>query len=432
MDAPQDWVPIDILILSNGPGEVMTWVRPVVQALRSQYFPNSDQTRISVILSPCPHASGQEAEVVRRFPEVNRVQGADAFWPFLLWGKTEQHWEWRKKGVVLFLGGDQFSAVAIGKRLGYKIVTYVEWEARWLRWIDGCGVTQASEVLKAPAKFQSKIYAVGDLISEAQVLQPLAGSIDHALNLPPETELVGFLPGSKAMKLSVLMPLGMAIADYLHKTRPQAQFIIPVAPTLTLNELSRYADPALNPYFEIMHGCKATLVEPADGLPYLLTPNGARVLLWIRVPAYDLLVHCQLCVTTVGANTAELASLAVPMLVILPTQQLDIMRAWDGIPGLLANLPLLGTVFAKLINAWALRQGLGLRAWPNIWAGKEIVPEWIGYLSPKPVGDRIAALLDQPAQLKQMQHELKQVRGQHGAAQRLGALVKKVLEDEKP
>ena len=26
--------PVDILILSNGPGEVTTWVRPVVRALR--------------------------------------------------------------------------------------------------------------------------------------------------------------------------------------------------------------------------------------------------------------------------------------------------------------------------------------------------------------------------------------------------------------
>lgn len=409
----------------------MTWVRPVVQALRSHDFPNPAEARISVILSPCPHASGQEAEVLRGFSEVNRVQEPEHFWSFLLWGKTAENWDWRTKGVVLFLGGDQFFAVAIGKRLGYKIVTYAEWTARWLRWIDGCGVTQAEAIDKVPARFRPKVHVVGDLIAEAQVLEPLAQPIEQMLELPLGTEVVGFLPGSKSMKLSVLLPLGMAIANHLHKTRPQTQFIIPVAPTLTLKELSRYADPDLNPYFEIMHGCKATLVEPTEELPYLLTPNGARVLLWIRVPAYDLLTHCQLCVTTVGANTAELASLAVPMLVILPTQQLDIMRAWDGIPGLLANLPLLGTVFAKLINAWALRQGLGLRAWPNIWAEKEIVPEWIGHLSPEPVGDRIKSLLDQPAQLKQMQIDLKKVRGQPGAAQRLAALAKKVLQDEK-
>lgn len=429
MNLVEDLGPIDVLILSNGPGEVMTWVRPVVQALRSQFPLAAAPLRISVVLSPCPHASGQESEVAKGFPEVDRVQGPDAFWPFLLWGKTAQNWQWHTKGVVVFLGGDQFFAVALGKRLGYKIVTYAERTPRWLHWIDGCGVTHKSAALQTPAQFRTKVHVVGDLIAEAQVLTPGRETMEHLARLPLGTELVGLLPGSKSVKLSLLMPLGMAIADYLHQIRPQTQFVIPVAPTLTLAEISRYADPALNPYFAAVQGCRATLVEPARGLPYLETANGTRVLLWLRSPAYDLLTQCQLCITTVGANTAELASLAVPMLVLLPTQQLDLMRAWDGIPGLLANLPLLGTGFAKLINAWVLRQGLGLKAWPNIWAGREIVPEWVGHLLPKPVGDRIANLLNNPAELEKMRQALKQVRGEPGAAQRLAALVQVVLED---
>jgi hypothetical protein len=427
MDLVKDSPPIDILILSNGPGEVMTWVRPVVEALRSPAFAHLAQARISVILAPCPHASGQEAEVVKGFPEVDRVQGVDGFWPFLLGGKTEQNWDWHPQGVVLFLGGDQFSAVVAGKRLGYKIVTYVEWTVRWLQWIDGCGVTQLSEKLKAPVKFQSKIHVVGDLIAEAQALQPLTKPIAQILNLPADTEVVGLLPGSKSMKLSLLLPMGMAIANYLHHIRPQVQLIVPVAPTLKLPDLCRYVNPTLNAAFEAVQGARATLVEPQEGLPYLLTENGARVLLWQRVPAYDLMAHCQLCITTVGANTAELASLAVPMLVLLPTQQLDAMRAWDGIPGLLANLPLLGTGFAKLINTWVLKQGLGLKAWPNIWAGREIVPEWVGHILPVAVGDRLVILLNNPTELEQMRISLKQVRGEPGAAQRLAALVDGVL-----
>jgi hypothetical protein len=431
MDLVKNSSPIDILILSNGPGEVMTWVRPVVQALRSPTFPRLAQARISVILAPCPHASGQEAEVVKGFPEVDRVQGADGFWSFLLWGETQQNWDWRTKGVVLFLGGDQFSAVAAGKRLGYKIVTYVEWTARWLQWIDGCGVTQTSEKLKAPAKFQAKIHVIGDLIAEAQVLQPLTEPVSQILNLTAGAELVGLLPGSKSMKLSLLLPMGMAIAHYLHQIRPQVQMIIPVAPTLKLPELCRYVDPILNTSFDAVRGAQATLVEPKEGLPYLLTDNGARVLLWQRVPAYELMAHCKLCITTVGANTAELASLAVPMLVLLPTQQLDAMRAWDGIPGLLANLPLVGKGFAKLINAWILKQGLGLKAWPNIWAGREIVPEWVGHILPEAVGDRIVTLLNNPAELEQMRTSLKQIRGEPGAAQRLATLVEETLSQKR-
>ena len=39
--------PVDILILSNGPGEVTTWVRPVVKALREQLGHDVYQVRIS-------------------------------------------------------------------------------------------------------------------------------------------------------------------------------------------------------------------------------------------------------------------------------------------------------------------------------------------------------------------------------------------------
>ena len=57
---PDTIQPIDIIILSNGPGEVTTWVRPVVQALREKLGIDRVQVRISVVLSPCPNASGRE------------------------------------------------------------------------------------------------------------------------------------------------------------------------------------------------------------------------------------------------------------------------------------------------------------------------------------------------------------------------------------
>lgn len=427
MNSTPNLEPIDLLILSNGPGEVMTWVRPVAQALRLRF--GEGRARLSVVLSPCPHASGQEASVLRGFHEVDRVQEPEGFWPFLLWGKTQARWDWRSRGVVLFLGGDQFFAVAIGKRLGYKIVTYAEWEARWLSLVDACGVAHATLLPKIPARFQSKVQVVGDLIAEAQTLNPSIEPISQMLQLSPKTELVGLLPGSKAAKLTLGLPLGLAIAAYLHQIRPQVQVIIPVASTLTLTDLSRYANPQTNPYMDSVQGVQAELMTPDQGLPYLLTQGGARVLLWTRSPAYDLLLHCQLCLTIVGANTAELASLAVPMLVLLPTQQLELMRAWDGIPGLLANLPLVGTGFTKLIGRFVLKRGLGLLAWPNIWAGREIVPEWVGHLLPKPVGDRVFHLLDHPDKLEAMRAELRQVRGEPGAAQRLVEMVEAVLRE---
>ena len=482
---------IDIVILSNGPGELATWVRPVVQQLRQQANIN---IRISVILSPCPHATGKEAAIALSYPEVERVQPAEYFWRFLLQGKTAESWHWYPQGVVLFLGGDQFFTVAVGKRLGYRTVIYAEWDARWCRWVDKFGVMKPEVVAKVPGKYADKFTVVGDLMAEvrrnfaiasssshedkkeagssgatprrrkSQAVRPRAADrrkgmltkrgnahqerekgesfkITNHQNYPQNiqrcsfdkysteeniVELIGLLPGSKPAKLSLGVPLTLAIAQYLHKIRPQTRFIIPVAPTLDLETLASFADYQKNPAIFLMDGVEGKLVIPDHRQnmenPKLVTPEGVEVELITRTPAYDVLSQCHLCLTTIGANTAELGSLAVPMLVLLPTQQMDIMRAWDGLPGLLANLPGVGAAFAAGINWLVLRKGQ-LFAWPNIWAKQEIVPELVGKLKPEDVAELVLDFLSHPEKLEEMRDRLRSVRGQPGAAQKLAEIV---------
>ena len=69
--------PIDVVILSNGPGEVATWVKPVVREISHKTADTAPNVRISVILSPCPHASGQESYILEGYPEVARTQSAE-------------------------------------------------------------------------------------------------------------------------------------------------------------------------------------------------------------------------------------------------------------------------------------------------------------------------------------------------------------------
>ncbi|MDJ0519459.1 MAG: lipid-A-disaccharide synthase [Trichodesmium sp. MO_231.B1] len=424
---------VDIVILSNGPGELVTWVRPVVQQLRRQA--NVD-LRISVILSPCPHATGKEVAIARSYPEVDRVQPPEYFWRFLLWGKTAENWHWYPQGVVLFLGGDQFFTVAVGKRLGYRTVIYAEWDARWWRWVDKFGAMKQEVVAQVPPKYADKFTVVGDLMNEVRIQNSEFRS--GFSNGESRVELIGLLPGSKPTKLSLGVPLTLAIAQHLHKIRPQTRFIIPVAPTLDLLTLASFADPKKNPAIEKMGGVGAKLLIPSldrketesreQGAgweiknPKLVTTGGVEIELITRTPAYDLLSQCRLCLTTVGANTAELGSLAVPMIVLLPTQQLDIMRAWDGLPGLLTNLPGVGAVFAAGINWLVLRKGQ-LFAWPNIWAKEEIVPELVGKLKPEVVAELVLEFLTHPQQLEEMRHQLRNVRGKPGAAQKLAKIV---------
>ena len=222
------------------------------------------------------------------------------------------------------------------------------------------------------------------------------------------------------------VPLCLAIAQEIRDRRPETEFILPLAPTLDLPRLAEFADPQHNPLIPLLGGVSAKL--HSGDFPYLETPAGLRVAIITEFPAHVALSRCQLALTTVGANTAELAALGIPMLVLLPTQQLDAMRNWDGIPGILAGLPLVGSQFAKLINWLILRQGR-LFAWPNIWAGEEIVPELAGHLEAAAVAQRVLDYLDHPEKLAQMRDRLRQVRGESGAATRLAAIVCEQLDE---
>ncbi|MCC5664358.1 lipid-A-disaccharide synthase [Nostoc sp. CHAB 5784] len=414
---------VDILILSNGPGEVTTWVRPVVKALRQELGDNRSVVRISVVLSPCSNASGKEAAIALSYPEVDRVQGAEHFWQFLLWGKTFDNWDWRSHGVVVFLGGDQIFPVVIGKKLGYRTVVYAEWSARWHKWIDRFGVMKPEVATRVPQKYAHKFTVVGDLMVEAQEQVSTAYSL-----LPtPHSPIIGLLPGSKAAKLAQGVPLCLAIAQYIHAKRPQTKFVIPVAPTLDLQTLASFADVKNNSIAEIFGFGGASLIAPEDASSKALlkTTTGLTVELWQENPAYHLLSQCCICLTTVGANTAELGALGVPMLVLLPTQQLDAMRSWDGLPGLLANLPGVGTLCANVINWLFLRfvRRKGLLAWPNIWAQEEIVPELMGKLQPQEVGEMVLDFLAHPEKLADIRAKLRKIRGESGAAQKIAQIV---------
>jgi lipid A disaccharide synthetase len=416
--------PIDIIILSNGPGEVTTWVRPVVRALRAKLGIDRARVRISAILSPCPNASGKEVQILTSYPEIDRVQGAEHFSNFLVWGKTGERWDWRRKGIIVFLGGDQFFPVVIGKRLGYQTVVYAEWDARWHNLIDRFAVMNAAVMAKVQPQYRDRFTIVGDLMVESQ------NEIGLEPNPLTNDELtIGLLPGSKSAKLGMGLPLMLAIAEYIQAANPRVKFAIPVAPTIDLDTLASYADPTKNPVIALVNGATATL-EQDDKQPYLKTSQGLTVSLYTEFPAHDLLSQCTLCLTTIGANTAELGALGVPMIVLIATQQIDAMRAWDGALGILVNLPLVGTPIAKIINSILYYKFRDRKlSWPNIWAQqREIVPELLGRLDAKTVADFTLGYLEHPEKLATMKVELRQVRGEAGAADKLAAIVASLVD----
>ncbi|HBP53648.1 MAG TPA: glycosyl transferase [Synechococcus sp. UBA8638] len=412
----------DIILVSNGPGELLTWVRPLARRLHRDLAANPafSAARLHLVLTPCPHAHGQEARSAAALGVFDRIVQARFFWRLL--AQPGRYRRWRPHGVVVFLGGDQLWAVLLAARLGYRHVCYAEWVARWPRWCDRIAAMGPRAYGRVPRRWRHRARIVGDLMGD--VARDPGGSPPARF---PAPVTIALLPGSKPAKLCVGMPFMVATAEQLHQRHPDCSFLLPLAPTVGRQDLLRFAGPQ-NPLAATFGAGAVGLEAPSPSCPHwsLCTATGVRIAVVERHPAHGELRRCAMALTTVGANTAELGALAVPMLVLLPTQHSHVMRAWDGPLGLLGGVPLLGRVVTMAALSVMVRRGAGL-AWPNLQAGRMVVPERIGAITPTQIAQEALALLRQPARLEAMAMALRQLRGPGRAVAALGAMVMEVL-----
>ncbi len=413
---------LSVVFVSNGPGELATWVRPLAEQLHRRLLmrPRASSSLMSLrlVLVPCPNATGTEAIAADRWHLFERITKAKDFWSLLL--RPSHFGAWPDRGVVVFLGGDQFWSVLLSARLGYRHITYAEWVARWPRWNDRIAAMAPAVRDQLPRRFRSRCRVVGDLMADLS---------NHAREEAPlpSGEWVALLPGSKPAKLSVGVPFLLETADRLAAQRPGCRFLLPVAPTTTANDLVRYVDRS-NPIAASYKTGVASIEEACFGvgLRRLVTLHGTEIHLQESPPAHGVLSQCKLALTTVGANTAELGSLGVPMIVLVPTQHLGVMQAWDGWLGLLARLPGLRRLIGLLLSAWRLRNH-GLMAWPNISAGRMVVPERVGPITPEQIALEADSWLATPERLQGQREDLRGLRGQPGAVRALAEEVQGLL-----
>ena len=130
--------PLAIIFVSNGPGELATWVKPLAQELHKKIplRPKAYSSSISLnlVLVPCPNANGYEDLAAKKWLQFEKIVKAKHFWELVL--KPKKFGPWPSNGLVIFLGGDQFWSVLLSARLRYLHMTYAEWIARWPFWND--------------------------------------------------------------------------------------------------------------------------------------------------------------------------------------------------------------------------------------------------------------------------------------------------------
>ena len=417
--------PLAIIFVSNGPGELATWVKPLAKELHKQFELKpkslSSSRSLNLVLVPCPNATGYENVVAKKWMQFEKIIKAKNFWKLVL--NPNEFGAWPAKGVVIFLGGDQFWSVLLSARLGYLHMSYAEWIVRWPFWNDRI-LAMSDKILYAlPKRFQERCSVIGDLTADLTE----TAKIDDPL---PSGKWIALMPGSKSAKLKIGIPFFLDVADRISKLMPDCQFLIPLAPTTNIDEI-KYFSSNKNPIArEYKSGIKSIAkANNKEKRGKLITNNSTVILIQEKHPAYDDLSQCDLAITTVGANTAELGSLNIPMIVVVPIQHILVMEAWDGLIGLIGRLPILKRFLGLLISFLKMRNR-GFMAWPNISAKRMIVPERVGKITPREIAQEAIDWIKSPSRLAGQKADLQALRGKKGAVNKFCQEIINLLEEK--
>ncbi len=388
-----------ITLLSNSPGEVTTFVRPVATELAARH---PDWQR-EIALVPCPYATGAEAEVVRGWGLADRVLSP--------W-QTGMRWlqgQRGEAGAVCFLGGDPWHALIWKRRFGVPAIAYFPEPSSWQdsQWLGGFDRIVLGYPDPAKASDPRFCFA-GDLRVDA-VRARLEGYCR-----PHEEVTLALFPGSRWIHLKACLAPFLHVVDKLHGRNPRTRFLLSVSPFVNRSQLT---DAALRP---MPLGLARSRGRVEGDL--LHTEGGATVdLIW--GDPYRAIAQCDLALSLPGTNTAELAIAGKPAVIPI-TDRVPV--GGGGLLGLLDRLPGFGKLKVYLKHRKYRR--LKFLALPNQLAGRMVMPELFIRDDLSDLFDFLAQLLENAAELSRIGNEAREVMGPPGAAERFVHTVESILE----
>ena len=385
---------MQVFITANSPGELAGRVYPVVKELKRR----ERSIFITLVITPCQYASGMEAAVGEKWPEIDEVVKPGQYLKYILLGYRSFTFRKDKPGVVVFLGGDPLHALLLSRRMKIPAVAYLS-KARWKRFFRKFMVVSAEEERKFKERGvePSKIIRVGDLSLDSLEVTSLKRKAFDDLDF--SQPLILFLPGSRAVEVEYMIPFYLRIAPLIRRNFPGVKFIMAISPFISQRVLGKF----LPPHSE---------VQVVRDLPC------------------QVMSICHLAITIPGTNNMQLACLGVPMVVILPLNRAELIPL-DGIAGLISpRIPPVGFIKRKILLQ--LNRKIRFVALPNIRAGKEIVPEIRGIIKPEEVAEKAVELLSHPDKLKKMSGELRELTEEREAKDRVVDVILEILaESEK-
>lgn len=397
-----------VVLTSNGPGELTTWVRPVLAAWRRA----EPDAHVSVALVPCQFANGSEADVARRFGP-DAVTTAAQYRSAAALGRVPKGLRGGAGGLVLSLGGAGGYALALARRLGVPAFKYafVPYRSRGLErlFVHDEATRRRSRLLGSPA---DRVEVIGNLVADAVELE---GAV-----LDPGRPHVVLLAGSRDAFAVHLIPFMLAVADRLAQRYPTARFVWPVPSSLGEATVREGIAGTERATFGGVAGRR-------DG-DRVVTDAGTVVELVDEAQRYAHMRAADVAITIPGTNTLELGIAGVPSVVVLPLNRPEIIPL-EGPGHWLSLLPVVGVPLkrrAVRLFVERLRYPVSL---PNRFSGESLMEEVKGVIDPDLVAARAAALIDDPAERARRRDRLKATMPPPGAAARLVDRVRTLVDD---
>lgn len=387
----------NIFILSNSPGEVSGWVKPVAAALASR----GSGAKVSLVLLPCPYASGMEERYGRE------IFGIDDAMPF------RSAWKLNVRGtgkrLVLQLGGDPLFGALMSAKFRAKWMIYTA-RPRWISRVDHYFLPDAHALSRFHDKkvSPSKYTFVGNLMIDSV---PICGARDEMkarFGISPNENVISFLPGSRPFEYKEGYAFfSRAAMDVLSKFKNMHAFL-PVAPTV---------DEAI-----LEEGLRSAGLEwRGESEAEEIVWNGPGRIRLIRRGNYEAIKASSLAVAFPGTNNLQIASLGVPLMMVAPLNEAENIPL-DGIPGIIPmSVPGAKRLKKKLVFWYSSRERFV--SLPNRIAGRMVVPEHRGIMTPSMVAGMAEELLASPERLKKIVEGYSDISFERGAAEKIAEII---------
>lgn len=376
---------MEVIILTNGPGELSTWVPPVLSRIKDR-FPAAETT---LYLLTDQFSSGTERIKAQHYG-VRRLGSRAGFTRRLLAGRSVG------EGRILQLGGAVRDLMLLKRATGFPAYAYNFHGRGWRKGLDGLLVDRAAAREEALARGAdpARVHVVGNLVVDALgKAQPRHDGADLLL-----------LPGSRPFAARYMLGFMLRVAERVVAARPGLR-VAWLRSSLLSEAVVRQA-------------LSGTLTEQIGGVGATLrgdqlnTANGLLVRVLDESEHYGAMLGARAALTIPGTNTLELALAGLPSAVLLPLHRPELLPL-EGPAHWVGLLPGVGPWLKRHI-VLAFESRIKLLALPNSWLGEMVFPELRGLFTPEQAADTVLELLE-PSRVRAVREALLRLPADPGA-----------------